>query len=242
MVNPYPYEAPLDAPAASRLLLELLTPRQPIRLSLHLRKLAREHRSTEPSTIILVPGLGTTDLSMMALREFLRRVGHDARSLGFGLMTDDVEGQMIRLGDIVESTADEVGHPVTLIGWSIGGVVAREAARDHPDAINQLITFGTPVVGGPAHTQVARRYSEATLRSFNAQIEERELIPLKMPITAIWSRVDGIVAPAACFDRRSPHVEHVEVRSSHCGMGFDPDVWRIIAARLGDGRKHHDAA
>jgi hypothetical protein len=57
-------------------------------------------------------------------------------------------------------------------------------------------------------------------------------------VTAIWSANDGIVSPAACIDRRHPHVENVEVTSSHLGMGFDPDVWRVVATRLaldGDG-------
>jgi triacylglycerol esterase/lipase EstA (alpha/beta hydrolase family) len=222
---------PSGPPARERLLFELLTPREAFRLPLRLPGLLRK-KAEAPSTILLVPGLGATDTSLLPLRTFLRRTGHDARSIGLGRITDDVEGQYLRVADVVVQTARVIDGPVVLIGWSIGGVLVREAARDHPDLVRRVFTFGTPVVGGPSYSQVARRYSSEALENVKARVDERSEIPLTMPITAIWSRFDGIVQPAACFDRKSARVEHVEVQSTHMGMGVDPDVWNAISSRL----------
>ncbi len=225
-------DLPSGPPARERLLFEFFTPREAFRLPLRLPGLLRR-RSEVSETILLVPGLGATDNSLFPLRTFLRRAGHDARPIGLGRITDDVEGQYLRVAEVVEQTARSVGGRVVLIGWSIGGVLVREAARDHPDLVGRVFTFGTPVVGGPAYSQVARRYSREALERVKARVDERSDIALPMPITAIWSRFDGIVDPAACFDRKSVNVEHVEVRSTHMGMGVDPDVWEAISSRLG---------
>jgi pimeloyl-ACP methyl ester carboxylesterase len=229
----FPLPRPTGPPARERLLLEFLTAREGIRLPLQLPLLLKQ-RATRRATVLLVPGLGATDASLLPLRTYLRRFGHDARSIGMGRITDDVEGQYLRVAAATVRVAAEVGEPVVLIGQSIGGVLVREAARDHDDIVKRVITFGTPVVGGPAYSQVARRYPKAVLDTIVSRVDERALIALTVPITAIWSRSDGIVNPAACFDRVSPNVEHVEVSSSHLGMGIDPDVWAVIADRLND--------
>ena len=93
--------------------------------------------------------------------------------------------------------------------------------------------YGTPVVGGPRYTRVAGAYSPDRIRHIEALIEERERTPIGVPVTAIYSRKDGIVAWQACIDPYDNDVEHVEVRSSHVGMGLDPDVWHTVADRLG---------
>jgi pimeloyl-ACP methyl ester carboxylesterase len=180
----------------------------------------------------MVPGLGATDASLFPLRAYLRQLGHDARPINMGRITDDVEGQYLRVAEELVRTSTEIDGPVVLIGWSIGGILSREAARDHPDAVSRVFTFGTPVVGGPAYSQAAYRYSQPVIDSIAKRVEERAQIPLRVPLTAIWSRLDGIVEPAACFDRVSTDVEHIEVRSTHLGMGLDPDVWNAIASRL----------
>ena len=138
----------------------------------------------------------------------------------------------MRVGSVAADLADETDDQVVLVGWSIGGVLAREAAREQPDPVSRVVTFGTPVVGGPSYTALADRYTDERLAQIRALIEEREQQPIRVPTTAMWSRNDGVVNPVACIDRRSPDVEHVEVGSSHVGMGFDPDVWRTVADRV----------
>jgi hypothetical protein len=128
----------------------------------------------------------------------------------------------------------ETGRDVSLIGWSIGGVIARETARDHPELIRRVITFGTPVEGGPSYTALAFRYGDERLAEIRAGVEDRAKTEIVVPVTAIWSRNDGIVAPAACIDHRNGTAENVEVSGTHVGMSIDPDVWRIVARRLAE--------
>ena len=181
---------------------------------------------------LLITGFGGTDPTLYPLREFLRRLGHDARSAQLGRISDDVEALYPRVVDRCRELAAAAGRPVAVVGWSIGGVLAREAARDEPLAIDRVVTFGTPVEGGPSYTALADLYTEERLAEIRARVDERAETPIDVPVTAIWSRNDGVVNPRACIDRRTPDVEHVEVRASHVGMGFDHDVWTTVADRL----------
>lgn len=210
---------------------ELLVGRDLLRLVL-----AGPQRSALPDgdgqPVLVVTGFGGTDRSLAPLRRFLRRLGHDPRPASLGRVSDDVEALFPEIGRRSEQIAEATGRRVALIGWSIGGVLSREAARDHAHAIDRVITFGTPVEGGPSYTSLAWRYTETQLAAIRSRIEERSQTPISVPVTAIWSRNDGVVTPEACIDRRTPGVEHVEVSSTHVGMGFDPDVWATIATRL----------
>ena len=113
-----------------------------------------------------------------------------------------------------------------------GGVLARESTRQDPSLVRRIVTFGTPVTGGPEYTATRTAYTPEQRRRIQDVIDARNRVPIGVPITAIWSKNDGIVAPAACIDHVQAGVEHVEVTSSHLGMGLDPDVWTIVAKRL----------
>jgi hypothetical protein len=188
--------------------------------------------SGDGGPVILTPGLGATDRSLLPLRRFLRDKRHDARSAGFGRIHLDVPALADLLVELTAKVAAERGRRVSLVGWSLGGVLSRETARRRPDLVEQVITFGTPVVGGPAHTAFGRRYTDAELARIDAMGRQRRTIPIEVPITAMWSRRDGVVSPRACVDDFSPHVENIEVSSTHLGMGIDPDVWLVVARRL----------
>jgi len=120
------------------------------------------------------------------------------------------------------------------VGWSLGGVLAREAARERPELVARVVTLGSPVVGGPKYTAVAGIYRQRgiDLDAVEREIAARERVPIRAPITAIYSRSDAVVAWQACIDRHSPNVEHVEVETSHVGLGFCPEVYRVVARSL----------
>jgi len=134
----------------------------------------------------------------------------------------------------VSELARVEGRGVRLVGWSLGGYLAREAARERPDAVERVITLGSPTVGGPKYTAVAEVYRRSgyDLDAIEAAVEARNRVPLQVPVTAIYSRSDAVVAWEACIDRVNPQVEHVEVHTTHLGLGFAPDVYRIIAQRF----------
>ncbi len=97
-----------------------------------------------------------------------------------------------------------------------------------------MVTLGSPVVGGPKYTAVAGIFNRqpGALDDIERAVAERYATPLKVPVTAIYSKADGVVAWRACVDQHSPHVEHVEVFSSHVGLGFAPQALRIVAELL----------
>ena len=210
---------------------EALSGFEVIRLAARTPRLTRTPKG-DGGPVILVPGYGATDAAMRPLRRFLRDRGHWVKSAGFGRIHTDVPLLVQQLAERSETLQRETGRKVSLIGWSLGGMLSRETARGHPESIERVITFGTPVIGGPAHTAFARRYSAEELTQIEALINERHRVPIEVPITAIWSKRDGVVAGRACVDHHSAEVEHVEVGSTHLGMALDPDVWSIIAKRL----------
>lgn len=222
---------PLAAPGRRELVGELRAARELVRLPFRTRRLARLPAG-QWRPVIVLPGFGAGDGSTVLLRRFLRGLGHDVRGWGLGRNGGDVEALLPRVAAVVERVADDAGGPIPLVGWSLGGVLARETARDRPDVVARVITYGTPVVGGPAYTTTARFYGAEQVAEIVAAVRERNRIPIEVPITAVYSRADGIVDWRACIDRVSPDVENVEVSSTHVGMGIDPDVWTVVATRL----------
>ena len=100
--------------------------------------------------------------------------------------------------------------------------------------MDQVITLGTLVVGGPKYTVLARRFHRLGIDvdAIEAEIALRDRVQLQRPVTAIYSRADAIVSWAACIDRQAMEVEHIEVRTTHIGYCFSPQVYKIIARRL----------
>lgn len=185
------------------------------------------------SPVVLIPGFGSPEAMMGPLRFYLQRRGHGARHWGLGVNRGDPEADLARLLPRIEALALHGGRPVRLIGWSLGGVIAREAARAAPDQVAHVVTLGTPAVGGPAHTAGAHVWGEQEVARLGRLAASRDASdPIRVPITAIFSRRDGVVAWEAQIDRASRKVQHVEVTSTHVGMLVDPDVWQVVATRL----------
>jgi len=186
--------------------------------------------------VVDIPGWKAPEISGAPLRAYLRSLGYDARGWGLGTNTGDPRRDVERLTHSVLRLVEENGGAVSLVGWSLGGVIAREVARRHPDAVRRVITYGTPIVGGPRFTAIARAYGPEASRAAGAVADRLDAeSPIRVPLTVVFTRRDGIVSWKACIDRVSPYAEHVEVSSTHIGMGLDPDVWRLVADRLATG-------
>jgi len=205
------------------------------RLWTRLPELSRHPRGSG-ETVLVLPGLGAGDGSTVILRNHLRRLGYQVHGWGLGINSGDVPKLLRRVIEKVLELSRASGAPVKLVGWSLGGYLAREAAREVPHAVDRVITLGSPVIGGPRHTAVAPLYRRAgaSFDAIDAIMARRELRPIEVPIVAIYSEEDGIVDWHACIDRKSPRVEHVRVRATHLGLGFAPEVLRIVAERLAE--------
>jgi pimeloyl-ACP methyl ester carboxylesterase len=184
--------------------------------------------------VLLLPGFNAGDASLWMLRGFLLRLGWGARGWGLGVNRGDVRALLPKVIELADGIAQRRGQRVRLVGWSLGGLLAREVARDRPDLVAQVITMGTPVVGGPKYTALARLFRRLghDLDAIEAECAERARRPIEAPIVAIYSRRDRMVAWQACIDHASLLVEHVEVASTHAGLGLDLRVWLIVADRL----------
>ena len=183
--------------------------------------------------VLLVPGYRTDESSMRPLGRYLGFLGYDVYDWGLGRNNGQVDTYMHRVGErATEILGATGGRSVTVIGWSLGGVIAREAARLYPDAVREVITMGTPIVGGPKYTAVAGQFAKIAgidLDEFEREVHERNSIGIQQPITAIYSRSDGVVGWRACVDTYNKHARNIEVNSSHFGIGANSRVWQLIA-------------
>jgi pimeloyl-ACP methyl ester carboxylesterase len=190
----------------------------------------RHRRTSRPRTIVLLPGFGAGPRSLRAINAFLHRRGHRVRDWGLGVNTGHVRHLRAGLHRTVEESIAEHGEPVVLVGWSLGGYIAREYAREYPDSVHRIVTLGSPVIGGPRYTSTAEWYRSQghDLDALERAVADRYATPLRVPVTAIFSKRDGIVAWRACIDRWSPNVRHIEVSETHLGLGFAPRVLAIV--------------
>lgn len=199
--------------------------------------LARAPRGDGHSVLVL-PGFITTDASTAVLRGFLKRLGYDAHEWGLGrnLGPRAIGREGEKLIAKLEELHEQCGHRVSLVGWSLGGVMARLVAQRVPEAVRQVITLGSPFTGSPRATNVWRTYEWLTGQRVDdphtrSQIRE-SATPLPMPATSIYSKGDGIVAWQNCLEPTGPLAENIEVRGSHCGLGVNPSVLYAVADRL----------
>ena len=139
-----------------------------------------------------------------------------------------------RLIGRVDEVSKASRQPIALVGWSLGGFMAREAARERPAQISQVITLGSPVIGGPKCTLAAKAFNR---RQYDPDwvervIADREERPITVPITAVVSPSDGVVSYLAALDHHSPAVEHVRLDVAHLGLPYNGAVWSVIAKAL----------
>lgn len=197
------------------------------------RRLRRQPRGHgEP--VLVAPGFGASDASTALLRAYLDRLGYRVHGWGLGRNSGDVAALLPRLVARVEDLARRSRQPVRLVGWSLGGYLVRETARERPDLVHCVITLGSPVIGGPKYTTVGEVYRRRGIDLDHVEriVDARYDVPIQVPVTAIYSKADRIVAWQACIDERSPLVDHVEVRSTHLGLGISADVFEVVAQRL----------
>lgn len=185
--------------------------------------------------VLVLPGLGTGDMTTVLLRRFLTHLGYPVYGWSLGVNIGPTErisaGMRARLSGI----AERHGEPVSVIGWSLGGIFARQITRERPDEVRQVITLGSPFKLSDHDQSNARHLYEAFRRFHAGELElplERGQGPLPVPATSIYSRLDGIVSWRACLDEPSERAENVEILGSHLGYGHHPAALWTVADRL----------
>lgn len=190
--------------------------------------------------VLVLPGLFNSDRANIVLRHHLRRLGYAAVGWGMGrnLGTRTIGANGERLMERIADLHAETGTPVTLIGISLGGIMARVAAHRRPDLVRGVITISSPFAGHPSATNVWRPFEWLSgERIGDPAVLERlaeAAAPLPMPSTAIWSRSDGLVNGFTC---RTDQCRAVEVRSSHLWVQMRAAVLAAVAQALADQRQ-----
>ena len=181
--------------------------------------------------VIVYPGLLARDWLTAPLRSSLARLGYDTRGWGRGLNSGLKPGLLeAMLGDLDGLAAN---GRVSLIGWSLGGLYARELAKRRPDRVRRVITLGTPFAGDMRANNAWRLYELLNDHKVDAPPIDGDFAdPPPVPTVSIYSKDEGIVPVAASLNPDLPHVENVAVRGSHIGLPWSAEVIRIVADRL----------
>ena len=186
--------------------------------------------------VIVFPGLSASDGSTLPLRGYLQNLGYDVsgwnQGHNFGPRAGILETAKRQLLDTFEVT----GKKVSLIGWSLGGIYARELAKELPHCVRSVITLGTPFAGSHKSTNAWRLYELTSGRDIEIETAQFDLpSPPPVPTTSVYSRTDGVVAWTASLQKahkHNPNTENIEVFASHIGLGMNPTAWWAVADRL----------
>jgi pimeloyl-ACP methyl ester carboxylesterase len=192
----------------------------------------------EPHPVLVLPGLMASDLSTRVLRTWLGRLGYPVVGWALGRNRGSTEETRRELPLLVDRLAGEYGTPVSIVGWSMGGIFARRLAQQAPRQVRQVISLGSPfgLAGRPLDDSPGARAFQrlAPGQTVGRRSSPRGSLarPLPVPSTAVYSKLDGVVDWRACRQRPGPISENVAVHSSHLGMGHDPAVLWVVADRL----------
>jgi|TARA_B110000211_G_scaffold233126_1_gene298478 pimeloyl-ACP methyl ester carboxylesterase len=187
--------------------------------------------------VMLIPGFMASDTSMLVLARYLRHLGYKTLGWELGRNTGHPDTLHSDLANRFETVVRDAEVPVTLIGQSLGGVYSREIARKYPDHVRQVITLGSPfsMSGSDGSNGLVRRLFEQQSGVSVEQMRERfadDSSP-PVPLTAIYSKGDGVVHWRGCMEKDEDAItQNIRVPGSHCGMGFNPIIYRIVADRL----------
>ncbi|MFD1611746.1 esterase/lipase family protein [Sphingomonas tabacisoli] len=188
--------------------------------------------------VLVLPGFVTTDASTTLIRRYLELLGYTpfGWELGRNLGPKAIGRQGEKLIERLDAIYEETGRKVSIIGWSLGGVMARQVARRRPDKVRQLISLGSPFTGNPWATNVLGAYEALTGQRIDdadtqSQLKESSAPP-PVPSTAIYTKADGIVAWQNCCEPADAATDNIEVYGSHCGLGVNASVLYAVADRL----------
>jgi pimeloyl-ACP methyl ester carboxylesterase len=182
--------------------------------------------------------MGANDWSTVPLRKLLQSLGYSTHGWRQGFNVGPRDGVLARGASDLTALARRHGRPVTLVGWSLGGLYARELAKVLPHCTRAVITLGTPFAGHPRATNAWRVFEFLSGQSSHdpamiARLRE----PPPVPTTSLYSRTDGVVAWQCSLNEPGPMAENIEVPASHTGMGVSPLALYVLAERLAQPRE-----
>ncbi len=193
-------------------------------------------KATEDRHVLVLPGFMAGDASTRPLRAVLGSLGYQTHGWGLGRNLGPTTTIIDGLVSLIERLDRDKG-PLDIVGWSLGGLFAREIARLAPQTVRQVVTLGSPFqTTGPEQSNANAAFT--ALRSHHSddimvpRIPSWAREPMTVPTTSVYTKGDGIVSWHQCLNRALPRTENVEVYGSHCGLGHNPAAIYVIADRL----------
>jgi len=237
--GPVAEKSPGDRPHWRWLYLEPTRTMAEIALLPLMRQILKQAPMGDGHAVMVLPGFMAGDGSTGAIRRFLTSRGYETypwelgRNLGLGTIGEEGEYLAQRLEDLYH---DHGRQKVSLVGWSLGGVMAREVAKSHGDMVRQVISLGSPFSGAvdashawPLYRLLAGdEVKSSEFRDMVAQMAE----PPAVPTTSIYTKSDGVVHWTSSIEKEAHHTDNIEVRSAHCGLGFNAPTLYAVSDRL----------
>ncbi|MGB5779387.1 lipase family alpha/beta hydrolase [Allopontixanthobacter sediminis] len=188
--------------------------------------------------VLVLPGFMASDGSTKPMRSLLTSLNYDVQGwdLGRNVRVDNDRVDAMKV--CVEALYERSGGKISIIGWSLGGVFARELAKMMPEKVRLVISLGSPISDDRGHTNAARLFEwlngktpEPVQRGMFTGLHEAPPVPT----TSILTKTDGVVGWRGSVQTRTDEAaqtENIEVHASHCGLGVNPAVMLAIADRL----------
>ena len=200
------------------------------------RKFFHKNYQGDGHPVLVLPGFMSTDVSTKPLRKFIKKLGYNAYAWEMGRNKAKLE-TLYQLMDKLEDIYDEHGQEVTIIGWSLGGVYARQIAKEKPEMVRQIITLGSPFRGIEQPNNATWIYNFISNGKRVVDLDPELLAdipkPAPVPTTAIYTKEDGVVPWEVCMEEVEDDIhQNIQVRGSHLGLGVNASVLNIIADRL----------
>lgn len=225
-----PQEFEAGKPKLVRVLGEAQALLEPIRRR---RRKIEIAASNNPQMVMILPGFATHPVRMRYLAQALETAGHRTKRWGLGFNWGADEERFALLEARLADLHARHGRPVVLLGWSLGGLFARELAKRQPQAVAKVITMGSPFSGSPRANNVWRAYQFITGHSVDAPPIEADLAA-KPPVetVALWSANDGAIAPRCAAGRPGERDRAVALRCTHIGFTYDPGAIETVLREL----------
>jgi pimeloyl-ACP methyl ester carboxylesterase len=226
--EPQPDDA--DKPRKSLLFNELTWVAEPVKRLLDPLDVAP---AGHPRTVMLLPGFGAHPARMNTIAREIERAGHRAKRWGVGWNLGATAERFARIEQRLVELSEEAGEPIVLLGWSLGGVIAREIAKLHPEAACKVITMGSPFSGSPRANNGWRAY-QAIVGHRVDEPEVKAETAVKPPVEtiALWSPMDGVVHPRSACGKRGERDRAVSVRCTHMGFVESRDAIEMVLKEL----------
>ncbi|MAW98270.1 MAG: alpha/beta hydrolase [Sphingomonas sp.] len=198
-------------------------------------------------SVLVLPGFLACDASTRPLRRGLKRMGYHVFKLGMGRNMGVSEQTLYDVDMRVRELVQRRGEPIILIGWSLGGLIAREYAKHAPELVRAVITLGSPIQGDLRTLPIARLYEwlaghKVDAPPIDCALDEKP----PQPTAAIWSPRDTVVPLAYARGNRRSCDFDIEVRCAHLGYCTDIDAMlaidRAIARCCPEAASHKTAA